>query len=85
MTDEKPKKKAKQNPKDPHWLVRYKIVHSVTSNILKPDGTPFIATVDVGEEEMTVAAPDADAAKAFIEQQNPGIKIVAVDKSEVQP
>lgn len=72
----------KQNPKEPVWLVRYNNVVSQTmSTVLGADGKPIATRVEYGpEDEITVHAKDEADARLRVETQNPGIKILSVEK-----
>lgn len=72
----------KQEPKYPVWLVRLQIpvAHRGTT-VLGADGQPMGFGPTYGDEsEITVHAKDEAAAKAYVEQHNPGAKVLSAVK-----
>lgn len=74
----------KQNPKDPVWVVQLTIPERVTgTTVLGVNGAPMATKVEHGEQtEITVHAADEKAAKAYVEQQNPGANVLKVEASQ---
>lgn len=74
----------KQNAKDPLWVVRMCVVtSSELGMIVGADGLPMQINVNPvygPEHETTVHAPDENHAREFMRQQNPGAKIVLVER-----
>lgn len=75
----------KPNPKDPVWIVRYQnVISQAMSPIVGPDGKPVALRTEYGpEDEITAHGKDEEAARAYVEQQNPGIKILSAEKVKV--
>jgi hypothetical protein len=73
----------KENPKDPLWVVKLKVAHSVElSMVVGPDGKPAARVLSTHPESTTTChAPDEEVAKAYVRQQNPGALILSATKA----
>jgi hypothetical protein len=71
-----------QDPADPVWLVTLQVAHSMRpSQVLGADGKPAADVLSLHpESEITVHAPDAATASAYVVQQNPGAQIKSATK-----
>jgi hypothetical protein len=84
MTDDVIKPVIKPSPKDPLWLLVICVRHSnEPSRILGSDGKSISLSATYHPAcEITTHGKDEEEARAFIEQQNPGCRIMSCERAK---